>query len=50
MVFLTELAPANLQKCVRDCATSTLEDFAGNFPGGFFWALFPRERGEEMQT
>ena len=33
------LAP--LQKCVGDFVVQILEDFAGDFPGGLFWALFP---------
>ena len=24
-----------------------LEDFAGDFPGGFFWALFPHKNEEK---
>ena len=29
--------------CRRIFAVYNLEDFAGDFPGGFFWALFPTE-------
>ena len=27
--------------CWRIFVVQILEDFAGDFPGGFFWALFP---------
>ena len=33
-------APANLQKCVGGFLLSHVEDFAWDFPGGFFCALF----------
>ena len=33
------LAP--LQKCVGDFCCINFGDFVGDFPGGFFWALFP---------
>ena len=29
------------EMCWRIFVVSILEDFAGAFPGGFFWALFP---------
>ena len=38
---LNLLGPAPLQKCVGDFCCINLEDFAGVFPGGFFWPLFP---------
>ena len=41
MGFKESIGPAPLQKCVRDFCGINLEDFAGDFPRGFFWALFP---------
>ena len=32
---------APLQRCVGIFVVSILEDFARDFPGGFFWPLFP---------
>ena len=33
--------PSNVVMCRGFLLYGFLEDFAGDFPGGFFWALFP---------
>ena len=44
------VGPAPLQKCVGVFVVHILEDFAGDFPGGFFWAIFPtQKRGEKIR-
>ena len=41
--FLRIFGAAPLQKCVGDFCGINLENFAGDFPGGFIWALFPQK-------
>ena len=40
-VFPVFVGPTNLHKYVRDFYCIILEDFAGDFPAIFFWALCP---------
>ena len=35
------------EMCWRNFVVYILEDFAGDFPGGFFWALFPTKMRRE---
>ena len=37
----TTIGPAPLQKCVGDFCCINFGRFCRDFPGGFFWALFP---------